>query len=188
MPRPTPKDFSDERSMLLSFLDFQRRLARHRLTGLTDDRAKERLVPSLTTPAGIISHLAAVERFWFLRVLDGQSWQPPWTRDDPNADWRVRMIPLPDILADYRSAVAEADEVIARHGLDDRAASGPAVDQRVTMRWILVHMIAETAQHNGHLDILCEQLDAAADAGENGFRGVVADGARRGTNLAGAGA
>ncbi|MDQ1246345.1 MAG: hypothetical protein QG597_713 [Actinomycetota bacterium] len=162
MSRPTPEDFSDERSMLLAFLDFQRKLARHRLTGLTEGQAKTRLVPSLTTPAGIISHLAAVERFWFLRVLDGQDWRPPWTKDDPNAEWRVRSTPLPAIMADYRAAIAEANEAIDRHQLEDHARARRDVDQQVTMRWILVHMIAETAQHNGHLDILREQLDADA--------------------------
>lgn len=164
MSRPTAEDFTDERTMLLAFLDFQRRVARHRLTGLTDEQAKTRLVASLTTPAGIIRHLAAVERFWFVRVLDGQRWTPPWSKDDPNAEWRVADLDVADILQDYRAAIAEADAVIARHALDDHAQDDRRVDHRVTMRWILVHMIAETAQHNGHLDILREQLDAAGAA------------------------
>lgn len=160
MAVPNEAEFTDERTMLLAFLDFQRRSARHRVRTLGDERAKTRLVPSLTTPAGIISHLAAVERFWFLRVLDGQMWSPPWTREDPKADWRVARRSIEDILADYRAATCEADEAIARHGLDDRAQDSSHVDPAVTLRWILLHMITETARHNGHLDILGEQLDA----------------------------
>ncbi len=160
MPGPSTQEFTDERTLLLSFLDFGRRLARHRLDGLSQAQATTRLVTSLTTPAGIIAHLAAVERFWFVRVLDGQDWRPPWSKDDPDAEWRVGDTPVAQVQADYAAATAEADAVIARHGLDDHARGTLDVDQQVTLRWILVHMIAETAQHNGHLDILCEQLEA----------------------------
>lgn len=147
---------ADERETLLAFLDLQRAEAQHRLAGLGDEQARQRLVTSLTTPAGVVSHLAAVERFWFRRMLEGQDWTPPWTADDPDAEWRVGDRTVSDILADYALAVAESDEAIGRHGLEDTAAERPSV----TLRWILVHMIEETARHNGHLDILREQLDA----------------------------
>lgn len=144
--------------MLMSFLDFHRKLARHRVHGLSDSQAKTRMVSSLTTPAGIISHLASVERFWFVRVLDGQQWTPPWSKDDPDAAWRVEGLSVADVLADYKAAITEANEIIARHDLNARAHQGAKVDEHVTLRWILIHMIAETSQHNGHLDILCEQI------------------------------
>jgi uncharacterized damage-inducible protein DinB len=152
------EDFTDERAMLTSFLDFHRKLARHRVACLSDDEAKTRMVSSLTTPAGIISHLASVERFWFVRVLDGQPWAPPWSKDDPDAAWRVDDLPVADVLADYKSAISESNEIIASHELDARAHAGARVDEHVTLRWIPIHMIAETSQHNGHLDILCEQI------------------------------
>jgi uncharacterized damage-inducible protein DinB len=147
---------ADERDTLLAFLDLQRAEAQHLLEGLTDEQAKERLVPSLTTPAGVVAHLAVVERFWFRRILDGQDWTPPWTEDDPDPEWRVGNRTVADILADYAEAVAQSEEITARHQLEDVAVARDAV----TLRWILVHMIEETARHNGHLDILREQLDA----------------------------
>ncbi|MFM2438527.1 MAG: hypothetical protein RLZ55_1346 [Actinomycetota bacterium] len=144
--------------MLVDFLNFHRDLALHRVAALGEERSKVRLVESLTTPAGVINHLAAVERYWFRRVLAGDGWQPPWTKDDPDLDWRVADVPLADIVADYALAVAESNAVMAQMGLADQAAQPRSPDDRVNLRWVLLHMIEETAQHNGHLDILCEQI------------------------------
>ncbi|MCB0916503.1 MAG: DinB family protein [Actinobacteria bacterium] len=173
MPRSTEQEFADERAILRSKLDFHRKLARHRVSCLGDEQAKARLVPSLTTPAGILSHLAAVERYWFVKVFDGQPWVPPWSADDPDADWRVGDVPVSQIVADYADAVATANRIIAAHDLEERAKDSSRFDAGVTLRWILVHMIEETAQHNGHLDILCEQLAAVhspVDVGLDGGR------------------
>ncbi|MFI0433073.1 MAG: DinB family protein [Candidatus Nanopelagicales bacterium] len=158
MSRRDPRDGTDERQVLVDFLDFHRELALHRVAALGDERSKLRLVASLTTPAGVINHLAAVERYWFRRVLAGDGWQPAWTKDDPDFDWRVAEIPLADIVADYALAVEQSNAVMAGMGLADSAAWPRSVDDRVNLRWVLVHMIEETAQHNGHLDILCEQI------------------------------
>ncbi len=145
--------------MLESNLDFHRKLARHRVAGLSEEKAKTRLVPSLTTPAGIISHLAAVERFWFVKVFAGQPWVAPWSGGDRDADWRVDDVPTEQILADYKDATNTSHRIVAEHDLSEFAINGASVHEPVTLRWIMVHMIAETSQHNGHLDILCEQLD-----------------------------
>ncbi len=158
MARRDPRDGTDERQMLVDFLSFHRELAQHRVAALGDERSKLRLVESLTTPAGVLSHLAAVERYWFRRVLAGDGWEPPWTKDDPDRDWRVDDVPLADIVADYALAVEESDAVTAAMGLADPAARPRSPDDRVNLRWVLLHMIEETAQHNGHLDILCEQI------------------------------
>lgn len=168
MTRPSEKDFTDERSMLLAFLDFHRKLARHRVAGLSDDQARARLVPSATTPAGVISHLAAVERYWFRRQLDGEDWRAPWSKDDPDADWRVDGRTVAEITGDYKTAINESNAIISRYQLDDHAAREHHGNPPVTLRWILLHMIAETAQHNGHLDILCEQISAAVPVAATG--------------------
>jgi hypothetical protein len=79
--------------------------------------------------------------------------------DDPDGDLRVEPgETLAGLLADYARACDESRAVLAGHGLDEQtvnhSARGP-----VTLRWICLHMIEETARHAGHIDILREQLD-----------------------------
>lgn len=111
-----------ERAQLEAFLSDARTEILGLLDGLTEEQARRRLVPSLTTLLGMVAHATSVaER--------------------------------------YRQAWVAADEVAARHGLNDVAVHhrrGP-----VSLRWIYLHMIRELARHAGHGDILREQILAA---------------------------
>jgi len=148
-----------EREVLATFLDFYRGIVAGKLAGLADEDACRRLVPSATTLLGLVKHLAAVEREWFGQVLgrlpaaavglpvpgDGFTVSP----DDTVAG----------VLAEYRSACEQSRAAAGEHGLDDTVPHWRL--RSVSLRWIYVHMIEETARHAGHADILREQTDGS---------------------------
>jgi uncharacterized damage-inducible protein DinB len=148
-----------EREVLEAFLDLYRAIVIRKLTGVGDDRARRRLLPSLTTLAGIAKHLAYVEREWFQGILAERPLEPS-DPTDVDADWRVGAHEtLEELLADYELACEQSHATAARFDLDDRVPHRRL--GQVSLRWIYVHMIEETARHAGHADILREQTDGA---------------------------
>jgi uncharacterized damage-inducible protein DinB len=106
---------------------------------------------------GLVKHLAYVERQWFQRVFLNRDLSVPWTKEDPDADWRIEPDETTEaILTLFQASVAESRKVVAENSLDDFAHK-PGSDP--TLRWIMVHMIEEVARHNGHADIIREAID-----------------------------
>ncbi len=150
-----------EREVLEAFLDVYRGVIVRKASGLSEEDIRRRIVPSDTTLAGIVQHLAAVERNWFHHHL-GQTPReeiPQNAQGDPStwtvADERT----IADLVAEYETACQRSREIAARHDLDF-AVPHPRLGQ-VSLRWIYVHMIEETARHAGHADILRELTDGA---------------------------
>lgn len=158
--RPDPPKAGELREQLDGFLDFLRATVVLKATGLTDEQARESLVPSkLTTVAGLLGHLTWVEQYWFGVVLDGRPdvWQERFDAD-PDAEFTAALtIPLSQLIADYEAECARSREVAAR--LDLAATGTTPKGQPVNLRWVLIHMIEETGRHAGHLDLLRELLD-----------------------------
>jgi len=154
-----------EREVLVGFLDSQRDAVVRKVDGLGEDEIRFSGVESGTSLGGIVKHLADVERWWFHAVFAGRDIAFAWTEDDPDPDWRVETDDtLRGLLAAYRDAWEESNRIVAEAGsLDDLSVGSRSGDpeDRVSLRWILVHMIEETARHAGHADILREQLDGA---------------------------
>ncbi len=154
-----------EREVLERFLDYQRRAVRNKLVGVSEEDARRRLVPSLTTLGGLVKHLAAVERVWFQRVLAGHS--PEAITGYASGDsrsWRLALDEtVDDLLSEYESACATSREMAAAYALDDTGEHHRL--GKVALRWIYAHMIEETARHAGHADILREQIDGATGDG-----------------------
>lgn len=147
-----------EKDLLKAFLDWYREGIILKVSGLTKEEATRHLVRTPTTLLGVVKHLAYVEQGWFQRRLMGRKLQVPWTEQDPDADFRIEPDETVDgILAFYRDAIAESDRIIAASSLDDEERREDT--ERATLRWILIHMIEETARHAGHCDILREQTD-----------------------------
>jgi uncharacterized damage-inducible protein DinB len=151
----------DERAALLERLRFQRQTVRKKAEGLTEADAHRAFVPSpLMTVAGLVSHLRWNEHSWFEVSLLGLPNRGPWTEDGhPDVEMMVDDVPLAQLLDEYDEQCARSDEIVAGLPLDTVERSAPDGTRACSLRWILLHIIEETARHNGHLDILREFAD-----------------------------
>ncbi len=149
----------DERTTLREMLDYYRVVLIRKVEGLTRAQATEHSTPSGLTLFNLLRHMAYVERQFF-RGFAGEDVAPLYrTDDDPQGDFH----PGPDdtveqAIADYRAEAVHANEVLAEHSLDDDVRMGTST---LSLRWIMVHMIEETARHAGHADVLRELTDGA---------------------------
>ncbi|MFD8553629.1 DinB family protein [Streptomyces fradiae] len=152
----------DERAHLVTFLDYVRDTAVAKCDGLSDEGAREAPLPRspLMTAAGLIGHLRWVEHYWLEAVFLGGENRAPWSAEDPDREMRIAPgVPLERLIADYREQAERLRPVIAGHGLDTEAKRPARGGVPVTLRWILMHLIEETARHNGHLDAIRELTD-----------------------------
>jgi uncharacterized damage-inducible protein DinB len=151
---------ADERAMLIAWLDWHRATVFLKTEGLAEDLAHRPLLASspLMTVAGLVSHLYWVERYWIEHTLLGGPDDQPWSEEDPDKDYKVDGTPLAELLAAYERQCTRNNEVARSLSLDTASAMKRG-NEPVTLRWVLVHLIEETARHNGHIDILREMLD-----------------------------
>lgn len=157
IPFVHPPRTAPEKETLQGFLDEHRAIVLWKLEGLSTEEAAKPRVPSGTSLLGIVKHLGWVEYWWFCDFIGGQKPDYPWSEEDPDGDFRIEAgDSVESVSAFYAQAVADANEVIAAHGLDDTGEleSGPR-----SLRWVMTHMIDETARHAGQLDILRELAD-----------------------------
>jgi uncharacterized damage-inducible protein DinB len=164
---PLDEQFGTERETLEAHLEQNREIAISKVRGLPWDQAMTRLGASATSAAGIIRHLTDVERWWFRRFLAGEN-EVPFRWSDTEEDLEFLFTDddnLDAVIADYEAACAESRSISARYELTDQAVRADHTGERPSLRWIYVHMIEETARHNGHLDIYRELLD-----GQVGYR------------------
>ena len=148
-----------ERTTLESFLDDYRDIVVRKVSGLSGTDARRRLVASPTTVGGLIKHLRWAEYGWFVQLLQEHSDDNRRTHE---RSWEFEFLPgesLPALIADYQAQCEESRRIAARYPLD-HLVPHRRIGQ-VSVRWIYVHMIEETARHTGQLDILREQLDGA---------------------------
>ncbi len=146
-------EVDDERTTLLNWLTFHREGVIRKVEDLPPEPVHRQLVVSGTTLAGIVAHLTGVEDGWFQVAFLGRERRGAVDLG-PDTDGAA-------LVAAYREAIARSDAVaLACEDLDQRAAVrifGPS--DPMTMRWILTHMVQETARHGGHVDILRELVD-----------------------------
>ena len=146
-----------EKESLKVALDRHRDAILWKLEGVGDDDLRRPLVPSGTSLLGLVKHLAAVEYGWFCDTFGRPTESLPFD-DDPDADLRIEPEETTaDILAFYDRARTTADRIIDEIGLEETGMAW--FDEPVTMRWVLIHMVEETARHAGHVDILRELID-----------------------------
>jgi uncharacterized damage-inducible protein DinB len=159
---PEPASTPDLRGLLLDYLDFYRGVIGAKLDGLSGDELRSTSVPSGWTPAGLVNHLANVERRWLRWGFSGEPLEDPW-RDHDDADGWVS----PDLsVAELQSLLVEAGvrsrSIVEAHQLSDVARTGGRFNDEATapqLQWILLHLIQEYARHAGHLDIARELVD-----------------------------
>lgn len=168
---------SGERADLLETLAVHRNFLKVTVQGLTDDQARQRTTVSELTLGGLIKHVTETEESWARFIVDGPATdQKPfedWTEEDVAA--RVASFQLlPDetlagVIAEYDRVAAATDALVATVELD---SSHPLPEApwfqpgaRRTARRSLLHIVAETAQHAGHADIIREGLDGSKTMG-----------------------
>lgn len=159
MRRRVPLLGGEKESLYVS-LDRQRDVVLWKLEGLDDDQLRRRMTPSGTNLLGLVKHLAAVEYGWFCETFGREVEALPFDESDPDADLRVEPSEsTEDVLAFYARARTAADRVIEELSVEDTGTAWTG--ETVSMRWVLIHMIEETARHAGHMDILRELIDGA---------------------------
>ena len=150
--RRTPFVNANERDTLLAFLDYLRESVLVKLDGLGEDDARRALVPSGTNLLGLVKHLTFVEVYWLQNSFAGLA---AATGDDLEPGDTCA-----SVSAAYREAILRSNEIImAVADLETRSAARHRGDGPMSLRWVLVHMVEETARHAGHADILREQID-----------------------------
>jgi uncharacterized damage-inducible protein DinB len=148
----------DEKQSLHVSLDRHRDAVLWKLEGLADDDLRRPMTQSGTNLLGLVKHLAAVEYGWFCDTFGRPTEPLPFDDDDPDADLRVRADETTeDVLAFYARARAAADQAIDE--LDMESTGTAWFGDTVTLRWVLIHMVEETARHAGHVDIIRELID-----------------------------
>jgi uncharacterized damage-inducible protein DinB len=148
-----------ERESLLEFLQEQRNLVAWKVQDASDEALRAVTTRSGLTAHGIVLHLTNVERSWFRRVFADQPGLTfDFTEEDDDGDFKPpATVTMAELLADYAAETKRCDEVIlGAESLDTMAALRDR-----SLRWIVLHLIEETARHLGHLDLLREQADGS---------------------------
>ncbi len=162
--RQDPPFVAGERAMLEAWLDYHRATLLTKCEGLDDEQLRTRSVPpSSLSLLGLVRHMADVERYWFRHVLLDDPVAPfYWTADGEDRDFDD--VDIADVAADFgvfEDMVKACRAIAADHPDLDALARRSRHDQKVSLRWIYVHMIEEYARHNGHADLLRERIDGS---------------------------
>lgn len=150
--------FGTELTVLSNCADRNREGLIESVSRLSDADSRQALVPSATTPIGLVKHAAAAERFWFQRFLDGRAEDDCDGNSSPGeGSFRVDAHePLAEVIAEFRAASETSREILSRFSLDEVLHNSHG--DPVSVRFVLIHAIEEFARHAGHADILVEQI------------------------------
>jgi uncharacterized damage-inducible protein DinB len=160
-PAPTP----DERELLLGYIRWQREQVVATTNGLTDEQLRWRPDDRLIAIGAIVNHLTHMERRWVEGRYAGSGF-PPRT-DEFNLDPSVTRAGLIEAYweqAQRTESIVRAADDLNAPCVGDEGGRGPAhvlfgFDDPVTLRWVLLHLVEETAHHAGHADATREMLD-----------------------------
>ncbi len=163
--RIDPEGTAGERETLRAFLDYHRQTLLWKCEGLSDEQLRTRTVPpSSMSLLGLVRHLADVERNWFRRVLAGGDDPPIFYSRPDNLDGEfddVDGASVEEAFGRWNEEVEAARQIEASFASLDETVHHRTFDADFNVRWVLVHMIEEYSRHNGHADLLREQLDGA---------------------------
>jgi hypothetical protein len=164
--RPRIPRVAAECEALTAYLEYYRATVAMKCRGLTPEQARTRSMPPSTLSLhGLVRHLAGVERWWFQQNFE--RCDVPFlfvTADNPDLDFDPPADA--DFFADLEAWRAECEvsrQIVAAHDLDDTARPLDW-DEDVDLRWLVLRMITEYAQHCGHIDLLREGVDGKIGA------------------------
>lgn len=152
-----------EREALAAFLDVQRNALIRKVQGLTEADARRAPTASSLSLLSLLKHSTIWEERWFQGVVAGLPLADGWPEQESDlVDVDLRLSEedtVDEWLTRYRDAADVARGIVAARGLDARCARPDVLDCNV--RWVLLHLIEETARHAGHADILRETIDGS---------------------------
>jgi hypothetical protein len=152
--RKPPRLSADERTTLLALLQFQRESLVRKVAGLDEDDARRQLVPTGTTLLWLLRHLAGAELRW---VADRFAGGDVGIVDEVQPDDTIA-----SLTATYRDVWARVDAIVAAAPSLDTVCRDNQGLSPVNLRWVLGHLLEETARHAGHADILRELIDGSS--------------------------
>ena len=163
--RTDPPETGTELDQLTRYLDYQRETMLLKAEGLDRQQLSQTHPPSTLTLGGLLNHLALVEDSWFPVRFAGRPDDELWTGvdwdADPDYEFRTAAEVEPDELRRrYAQACARSREVVAAaRDLDQLSVEARGNGAKFSLRWVLLHLIEETARHAGHADLLREAID-----------------------------
>jgi hypothetical protein len=150
-PAEAPDRLADERTMLIGWLDLYRDVMVMKIEGLDEEQARFTPTPTANSLLTLIVHLTGVELGWFEGAIAGR----PIERNR-DAEFEDIDVTVAEAVAAYRAQCARSNDVANTIGSLDQACAGRP---GTSVRWVLHHMLEETARHAGHADITRELLD-----------------------------
>jgi uncharacterized damage-inducible protein DinB len=143
----------DEITTVRCLLQFQRESLVRKVSGVSEEDARRSPVPTGTSLLWLMKHMSRAERIWIMGRFSALEGSVPDDAVQPEDT-------LATAIDYYRQTWRDVDEIVGRAtGLDERARITEAGSPGVNLRWILMHLLEETARHAGHADILREMLD-----------------------------
>ena len=162
---------TDERHDLLECLQYQRDSVLAIVDGLSETQWHTSIVPSGWTPAGFVDHLSGAEYHWFRMVVAGLAVESSPDDEaeapyDPTAAFTSTLTST-EIVDNYKRQCRISDEILAKVSMSTKPLGRHRPDEEVpSVRWVVLHMIEETAAHSGHLEIARELLDGKTGLGQ----------------------
>jgi len=152
-----------ERETLGAVLDWHRDTFALKCAGLPPELLSQRAIPPSTLSLhGLVRHLAGVERWWFRIQFAGEDLPLlHYSDEDPDQDFGVLDGDVDEAFAVWRAECTHSRRITAEAGSLEEAGIRKRTGEPISLRRILIDMIAEYARHNGHADLLREQLDGA---------------------------
>ena len=159
--------------MLRTFLRAQRESVLAIVEGLGEEAWHRSVVPTGWTPAGMLEHLGGAEWHWFQGVVAGKQPELPGDVDEDQPPYDPMSVVFAsdassaEVTAFYRGQCVESESVLAATPLSalPRGEHGLGGFEPPNVRWVVLHMIEETARHAGHLDLARELLDGKVRLG-----------------------
>lgn len=159
--RREPSPTGSEIELLSGFLDWHRETLALKCSGVPVDQLSARLIePSALTLHGLVRHLAGVERWWF-RIQFAQENVPllHYSDDDPDQDFEDLAGDFTEAVETWRTECAKSREIVAATPSLEATGIRRSTGEPISLRFVMLNLIAEYARHNGHADLLRERID-----------------------------
>jgi hypothetical protein len=148
--RKPPRTVGDDRETVMTLLQYQRDSLVRKVDGMTDDEARQSPLGSGTTLLWLVQHVGDAELLWVVRRFAGEPVDDGSVPDD-----------LAGAVDRYRTIWARIDAIVGASSLDDLCRGLEPDEVPANLRWVLMHLLEETARHAGHADVLRELLDGS---------------------------